>query len=118
MYGETRADEASVTVMEGREPGMPTRITQIEGREEQAVVLRVEGELFRRDAEIVERACTDLRERLPASEITLDLADLTFFDSESASVLCRVRSVLQVKLDGLQLSVQRAVALTGKVGPA
>ena len=78
-------------------------------------MLRVEGELFLKDAEIVERACADLRERLPASAITLDLSDLTFFDSESASVLCRVRTGQRVKLDGLQISVQRAVELADRV---
>ena len=97
---------------------MSTRITQIDGREEKAIVLRVEGELFRHDAEIVERACTDLRERMPASDITLDLADLTFFDSESASVLCRVRKGLRVELDGLQISLQRGVELADRVGAA
>ena len=95
---------------------MPTRITQVAGREEKAIVLRVEGDLFRRDAEIIELTCTDLRHSLPASEITLDLADLTFFDSESASVLCRMRRVLKVKLDGLQLSLQRVVELADRVG--
>ena len=97
---------------------MSTRITQVEGREEKTIVLRVEGELFRQDAEIVELACADLREKSPASDITLDLADLTFFDSESASVLCRVRKELGVELDGLQISVGRVVERDGRVGAA
>ena len=97
---------------------MATSITQIKSREENTIVLRVEGKLFREDAEILERACADLRERLPASDITLDLADLTFFDSESASVLCRVRAGQAVKLDGLQISLQRGVELADSLGAA
>ena len=94
---------------------MSTLITQVVGREENAVVLRVEGKLFREDAEILERACADLRGGLPGSDITLDLADLTFFDSESASVLRRVAEGQSVRLDGLQASVQRALELAEKV---
>lgn len=90
---------------------MSTLITQVEGGEEGILVFRVEGTLFRRDAEILERACADFRERLPALKITLDLSDLTFFDSESASVLYRVRESQGVKLDGLHVSVQRVVEL-------
>jgi hypothetical protein len=90
---------------------MSTLITQIWGREENTIVLRVEGTLYREDAEILERACADLRGARPDSDITLDLADLNFFDSESASILRRVGEGQCVRLDGLQASVQRALEL-------
>ena len=95
---------------------MSTSITQIESHEENTIVLRVEGKLFREDAEIIERACADLRKRLPASDITIDLADLTFFDSESASVLRRVKIGQGVNLDGLQIPLQRGVELADSAG--
>ena len=90
---------------------MSTLITQLWGQEENTIVLRVEGTLFREDAEILERACADLRSAQPGSDITLDLADLNFFDSESASILRRVGEGQCVRLDGLQASVQRSLEL-------
>ena len=90
---------------------MSTLITQVWGREENTIVLRVEGTLFREDAEILERACADLRGAQPGSDITLDLAELNFFDSESAAILRRVGEGQCVRLEGLQVSVQRALEL-------
>jgi len=93
---------------------MPTRITQVEERGSKAVLLRVEGRLLREDAELLEKVCAELREKEPDSAITLDLADLTFLDSESASVLCRIKREQRALLEGLQIFVQRAVELADR----
>jgi anti-anti-sigma regulatory factor len=95
---------------------MPTRITQLGDERQEGVVLRVEGTLVREDAELLERVCADIRRQQPESPVTLDLADLTFLDSESASVLCRMRRQQSVVLEGLQFFVQRVVELADKVG--
>ena len=92
---------------------MSTLITQVGRPEENLIVLRVEGKLFREDAEILERTCADLRGGRPGSAIALDLADLTFFDSESGSVLRRVAERQGVQLYGLQISIQNTINLTG-----
>lgn len=95
---------------------MPTRITQL-GDERQGVVLRVEGKLVREDAELLERVCADITRQRPGEPVTLDLADLTFLDSEGAAVLCRMRRQQNVRLDGLLFFVQRVVELADRAEP-
>lgn len=94
---------------------MPTRITQLGDDSQGGVVLRVEGTLVREDAELLERVCRDLRQQRPGARVTLDLADLTFLDSESASVLSRMRRQQGVVLDGVQFFVSRVVELADRV---
>ncbi len=93
---------------------MPTRITQLGDERQAGVVLRVEGTLIREDAELLEKVCADIRRQQPESPVTLDLADLMFLDSESASVLCRIRQEQNVALEGLQFFVQRVVELADR----
>lgn len=97
---------------------MPTRITQLGDERQAGVVLRVEGTLVQEDAELLEKVCADIRRQQPCAPLTLDLADLTFLDSESASVLCRVREEQRVTLEGLQFFVQRVVELADRMGTA
>ena len=111
---------------------MPTRITLIEnanaraaifasgGKDDQfnspyfegsTTVLKVEGTLYLRDAELLERICRNIQSEtgLP---ITLDLANISFLDSDSASVLCRLKRDADVRLEGLHLFIQNVVELT------
>lgn len=97
---------------------MPTRITELGDERRGGVVLRIEGTLMREDAELLEKVCGDISRQRPETKITLDLADLTFLDSEGASVLCRVRRQQGVTLEGLQFFVQRVVELADRVGAA
>lgn len=110
---------------------MPTRITQIEnGRadartfkvrgkddqlnssdiESQATVLKVEGTLYLRDAELLEKICRDVAGQTE-SPITLNLASISFIDSDSASVLCRLKREQGVRLEGLQLFIENVIEL-------
>lgn len=109
---------------------MTTRITQIEnprgfaealtagGKDNHAdfsngasdTILKVEGTLFREDAELLERICRDVEAGRGC--ITIDLADLSSIDSESASVLCRMKREQGVKLQGLHLFIAKVVELT------
>ncbi len=61
------------------------------------------------DAELLEGVCAELRAQSDAS-IRLDLSAITFLDSESASVLCRLRRH-GISLEGLDLFVQKIVEL-------
>ncbi len=104
---------------------MPLRITQQEsnnGRKgsngesavpphDDTVVFKVEGSLYLEDAELLERVCRDLSSE-SAHHITLDLADLSFLDSESASVLCRLKREQNVTLEGLHLFIAKVIELT------
>jgi ABC-type transporter Mla MlaB component len=110
---------------------MPTRITQVENArdgarkltvagkgdqldssdiENQATVLKVEGTLHLRDAELLEKICRDVTGQTGRS-VTLDLASISFIDSDSASVLCRLRREQGVKLEGLHLFIGKVVEL-------
>jgi anti-anti-sigma regulatory factor len=89
---------------------MPTRITQIDAPERGSTVLRVEGSLYPADAHVLEGLCRDIG-RNTGHAVTLDLADLSFIDSESAGVLSRLRRERGVRLEGLHLFVQKVIEL-------
>ncbi len=91
---------------------MPTRITQVENQDGATRVLKVEGTLTLQDAELLESVCRELREQ-SGSGILIDLADITFLDSESASVLCRLKQQ-GTSLEGLDLFVRKVVELAEK----
>ena len=110
---------------------MPTRITQIDNArddaqtlkrvakddqldssdvESQTTVLKVEGSLYLKDAELLEKICRDVTGQT-GRPITLDLASISFIDSESASVLCRLKREQGVTLAGLHLFIGKVVEL-------
>src|SRR5262245_62544439 len=74
-------------------------------------VLKVQGSLYLQDAELLERICRDIQSDT-GCRIKLDLADLVFLDSESASVLCRLKQEQGVILDGLHLFIAKVIELT------
>ena len=98
---------------------MPLRITQrecISCREAEQIdaketVLKVEGCLYVQDAELLEKICRDVRNET-GHGLKLDLADLSFLDSESASVLCRLKREQDVTLEGLHLFIAKVIELT------
>jgi anti-anti-sigma factor len=93
---------------------MPTNITQLESEDGTRTILRVEGSLTVVDAELLERICADLREQTP-NNISIDLADLNFLDSESASVLYRLKQQ-GIELEGLHYFIQKEIELAEKKG--
>lgn len=90
---------------------MPTQITQIDDATGAHTTLRIAGSLTLADAELVARICAGLREQRDA-QITLDLADLSFLDSDSAAVLARLTKQHGVALDGVHLFVQQVIDQT------
>ena len=95
--------------------GMTTRITQVEGETDGRAVLRVEGSLGAAEVGVLERVCADVREQ-SGREVVLDLAGLSFLDSESASVLARLRREQNVALDGLHFFIQQVIDLAERAG--
>ena len=102
---------------------MPIRVTQIENGRSRAngqlkgldtdneeIVLKVEGTLYRRDAELLERICRDLAGQT-RKRITLDLSNLSFLDSDSAAVLTLLKRELSISLEGLHLFIEKVVEL-------
>lgn len=90
---------------------MPTRITEVNTPDAEHTTLRVEGTLRLEDAELIEKICLDLKQE-SGRAITLDLADLSFLDSDSAHILCRLKADQGVSLEGLHLFIQRVIDMT------
>jgi anti-anti-sigma regulatory factor len=86
--------------------------------ESQATVLKVEGTLQLKDAELLEKLCQDVGNET-GRPVTLDLASISFIDSDSASVLCRLKREQGVRLEGLHLFIGKVVELAeGRVKAA
>ena len=86
---------------------------QVEDTERGKTLLHVEGSLMKEDAVLLEKIVLDMREQLEKN-ITLDLADLDFLDSESAPILKRIEREHGFELEGLEFFLQKAVAETEK----
>ncbi|HBB97701.1 MAG TPA: hypothetical protein DC054_20150 [Blastocatellia bacterium] len=74
-------------------------------------VFKVEGTLHLPDAELLERLCRDVSERTK-QPVTLELDGLSYLDSDSAAVLCRMKREQNVSLNGLHLFIEKVVELT------
>ena len=92
---------------------MPTQITQIEDTERGKMILRVEGEMMREDAVLLERIALDMREQT-GMNLTLDFADLDFMDSESAPVLKRLEREHGFEIEGIEIFLQTVINETEK----
>ena len=92
---------------------MPTNITEIEDKERGKTVLRVEGSLEESDAILLEKIALDLRE-YNGKNLTIDLADLHFMDSDSAPIIKRLQAEHGFEIEGLQIFLQKVVAETAK----
>jgi len=86
---------------------MTTRITQVNGQTGKQTTLRVEGSLRLADAELLESTYLELSARHDG-QIAIDLAGTNFLDSDSASVLCRLKRN-GVELIGLHYFVQQII---------
>jgi len=88
---------------------MTTRITRVDDRGGEKTTLRVEGSLRVEDAEVLASTYANL----PTTEsrnVAIDLSGLSFLDSESASVLRRIRDS-GVELVGLHFFTQRLIEM-------
>ena len=94
---------------------MATSITQLDDKERGLTVLRVEGEVTIEDAKLLERICKDLRETEPEKNIVIDLADIDFLDSESASILREINKH-GVGIEGVHFFVQSVIEQVEKAG--
>jgi len=93
---------------------MTTRITKIDDRSNEKTTLRVEGSLRLEDAEVLESTYADLDEE-QLRNVAIDLSGISFLDSESASVLRRLRD-LGVELVGLHFFTQRLIEIAENSG--
>lgn len=87
---------------------MPTQITQFENENGSGSILRVEGDMFLDDAVLLEKIAIDMRDQ-SGDDITIDIADLDFLDSESAPVLKRLEDRHGFRIEGMGIFLQSAI---------
>lgn len=87
---------------------MPTSIQQIEDTERGKTILRVAGSMTFDDAVLLEKIALGMRDDL-GGNLTIDLADLHFLDSESAPILRKLESEHKFEIEGLMIFLQKAV---------
>lgn len=87
---------------------MPTTFTELEDTERGKIILRIEGSLMQEDAVLLEKIALDLREQRDRN-ITLDLADLDFLDSDSAPILKRMEREHGFEIEGIEFFLQTIV---------
>lgn len=85
----------------------------MEDLERNKTVLRVKGELSASDAELLEKIALDLRAQNDKN-LTLDLADLDFLDSDAAPIIRRLESEHGFEIEGLPFFLQKVVDETEK----
>lgn len=88
---------------------MPTHIKQIDDPPRNRTILRIEGEMFKDDALLLEKIAHDMRNET-GRNVTLDFADLHFLDSESASILKKLEREDGFKFEGMEIFLQKAVS--------
>jgi len=87
---------------------MPTNIIQTVDETSNRIILRVEGDMFLEDALLLEKIAVDMRADSDG-DVTIDLADLDFLDSESAPVLRRLATENGFKIEGMEIFLQSAI---------
>jgi len=87
---------------------MPTNIIQTVDETTNRIFLRVEGDMFLEDALLLEKIAVGMSGDNDG-ELTIDLADLDFLDSESAPVLRRLASENGFKIEGMEIFLQSAI---------
>jgi hypothetical protein len=88
---------------------MPTTLTQLEDTERGKTILRVEGSLTYDDAILLEKIALDLRSQMDRN-LTIDLADLYFLDSDSAPIIKRIEREHGFEIEGIEVFLQNAVS--------
>ena len=92
---------------------MATQITQVEDLERGKTILRIEGEMLYNDAILLEKIALAMREE-SGENLTLDLADLDFLDSDSAAVLVRLQREHGFEIEGIEFFLQSVINETEK----
>lgn len=87
---------------------MPTQITQIDDPDTGKAIFRVEGQVLREDAVLIDRIASDFADST-GRPVDVDLADVDFIDSEAAPILKRLETDNGIRLTGIEILLQNAV---------
>ncbi|MGI8409189.1 MAG: hypothetical protein ACR2M8_04840, partial [Pyrinomonadaceae bacterium] len=75
---------------------------------DRGTILRVKGEMLLEDALLLERIAADVHSEQGA-DVTIDLAELDFLDSDSAQILKRLKDLQGYNVIGMEIFLQSAV---------
>ena len=67
------------------------------------------------DALLLEKIAIEMRDE-SGKDITLDLADLDFLDSESGAILRRLQSERGITIEGIEIFLQSAIDSAERLG--
>lgn len=94
---------------------MPTQIQKIISENGGSTIFRIAGEMFAEDARLLEKFSLEA----VASEghdVTIDLADLTFMDSDAAGILRRLQEKTKLRIEGIEIFLQSAIDAAERSG--
>lgn len=95
---------------------MPTNIIQTVDETTNRIILRVEGDMFLEDALLLEKIAVGMSGD-SVGDVTIDLADLDFLDSESAPVLRRLANENGFTIEGVEIFLQSAIDSAERTAP-
>lgn len=87
---------------------MPTQINQIRDDDRGVTTLRVDGDMLRDDAILIERIVAGIRVE-SGDAVVLDLVDLDLIDSEAGSILRRMAELDGFSIEGMEIFLQTVV---------
>ena len=87
---------------------MPTQITQVDDTGRRVTIFRVDGDMYREDAELLGKIARQSQSE-SGNSIMIDLADLDFLDSESAPVLKSLEKDHGFEIVGTEIFLQSVV---------
>ena len=87
---------------------MPTTINQIEDTASENIILRVAGSMEFEDAVLLGKIAVQIQSET-GKNITIDLADLDFLDSESAPILKKIQNNKGFSIVGTEIFLQSIV---------
>lgn len=90
---------------------MPTTITQVEDPARAKTILHVAGSMMVDDAVFLEKVALEMRGKI-GKNLTIDLADLHFLDSDGAHVIRRMENEHNFEIEGLMIFLQKIVEET------
>ncbi len=93
---------------------MPTQITQIDHPEKNLTVLKVQGDLLSDDARVIGQIASSTSDET-GHDVSIDLSDLSFMDSEAASILRRITEINGFAIVGVEIFLQSAVDMAERI---
>lgn len=94
---------------------MPTQIQKIISENGGSTIFRIAGEMFAEDARLLEKFSLEAVDS-GGHDVTIDLADLTFMDSDAAGILRRLQEKTKLRIEGIEIFLQSAIDAAERSG--